>query len=299
MEKNYRSYWAVLPGEVAHNKSLTIAAKYLYVILSSMAHEKGFCWPENETLADEMQLSKRRVVELIGMLRDSGFIKVIFKQEGKRERRYIYCGMFPDRVDAAPEDSVPDGCEESQGGGAEDSMPPCEKPHPPMREIRFPIKVEKQIEKQSENTPKAPQGASDSDKPRRSRKPKAVPTWQPEKFEGFWRAYPRDEDRAKAVEQWDKLPQDRDLMAKHGGSEEALLLDISRGIKRHLESREWQENVGVPYAFRWLRDRRWTEKTKRPAVPATSFALPVPSAAKTFHTEVINGEEVMIYDEIG
>ena len=160
MEKNYRSYWAVLPGEVAHNKSLTIAAKYLYVILSSMAHEKGFCWPENETLADEMQLSKRRVVELIGMLRDSGFIKVIFKQEGKRERRYIYCGMFPDRVDAAPEDSVPDGCEESQGGGAEDSMPPCEKPHPPMREIRFPIKVEKQIEKQSENTPKAPQGAA-------------------------------------------------------------------------------------------------------------------------------------------
>jgi len=156
----YRSYWGVLPGEIVHDKKLTIAAKYLYVILSSMAHKNGFCWPENETLANEMQLSKRRVVELLGMLRDSGFIKIVFRQEGKKERRYIYCGMFPDRVDAVPEDRGPDGCEILQGGDAGDSIPPCEKPHPPMREIRFPlIEVEKQIEKQNENSPKAPQGA--------------------------------------------------------------------------------------------------------------------------------------------
>lgn len=159
MEKGYRSYWAVLPGEVAHDKRLTIATKYLYVILSSMAHKNGFCWPENETLAEEMNLSKRRVVELLGMLRDAGYVKIVFRQEGKEERRYIYCGMFPDRVDAIPEDEAPEGCEISQGGDAEDSIPPCEKSHPPMRKIRFPIEVEKQIEKQNENTPKAPKGA--------------------------------------------------------------------------------------------------------------------------------------------
>ena len=265
-----RSYWGVLPGEIVHAKNLTIAAKYLYVILSSMAHKNGFCWPENETLASEMQLSKRRVVELLGMLRDSGFIKIVFRQEGKKERRYIYCGMFPDRVDSAPE-----GCEESQGGGAEDSMPLCEKSHPPMREIRFPIEVEKQIEKQSENTPKAPQGAAEGEKPKQSRKPKAVPTWQPEKFEGFWSAYPRDEDRAKAVEQWDALPHDKELMDKHLGDEDALLREIARGLKRHLESRDWRENIGVPHAFRWLRDRRWTEKVKQPQAARGAEEAPV------------------------
>ena len=135
----------------------------------------------------------------------------------------------------------------------------------------------------TDNPPKAPQGAAGSEKPKRSRKPKAVPTWQPEKFEGFWQAYPRDEDRAKAVEQWDKLPQDRDLMARHGGSEEALLLEISRGLKRHLESREWRENVGVPYAFRWLRDRRWTEKTK---------GKPAQSTAPAGERRVVEQEEV-------
>lgn len=114
--------------------------------------------------------------------------------------------------------------------------------------------------------PKVPQGAADSEKPKRSRKPKSVPTWQPEKFEGFWRAYPRDEDRAKAVDQWDKLPLDKDLADRYGGNEEQLLHDMSVGLRRHLESREWREGVGIPYAFRWLRDRRWTEKTKeRPA----------------------------------
>lgn len=90
---------------------------------------------------------------------------------------------------------------------------------------------------------------------------------------------------------------DKELIAQYDGNEDMLLLDISRGLKRHLESRQWKDDIGIPYAFRWLRDRRWTEKAKRPAVPAASSALPVPSAARTFHTEVINGEEVMIYDE--
>ena len=172
-------------------------------------------------------------------------------------------------------------------------MPPCEKSHPPMRDLCIPIEVEKQIEKQSENTPKAPKGAAKGERPKRTRKPKAVPVWQPEKFEGFWAAYPRDEDRAKAVEQWDKLPKDKELMARYSGSEEQLLYDMSVGLRRHLESKQWKEDVGIPYAFRWLRDRRWTEKAKRPA-PA---ALPAPSAPRRSHTEIINGEEVVVYDE--
>jgi hypothetical protein len=145
--------------------------------------------------------------------------------------------------------------------------------------------------------PKAPRGAAEGERPKRSRKPKAVPTWQPKKFEGFWKAYPRDEDRAKAVEQWDRLPQDKELMEQHGGSEEKLLLEISRGLKRHLESREWRDHVGVPYAFRWLRDRKWTEKSKRPAVSPPPSVLPTLTAPRRSHMELINGEEVIVYDD--
>lgn len=256
MEKIYRSYWAVLPGEVAHDKRLTIAAKYLYVILSSMAYKNGFCWPENETLANEMQLSRRRVVELLGMLRDAGYIKVIFKQEGKEERRYIYCGMFPDRVGPAPEDGAQEGCEISQVGDAEDSIPPCEKLHPPMRKIRFPIKDEKQIEKQSENLPQAPQGASGS-KPKRGRAPKAAPDWKPERFEGFWRMYPLKKSKQAAIRAWDSLhPDDR------------LLAVMGRALQRQLASPEWQRKLreeggqGIPYPATWINGRRWEDEVK-------------------------------------
>lgn len=122
------------------------------------------------------------------------------------------------------------------------------------------------------NTPLPPKGGAVPEKAkpkRRRRAPKSTPGWMPERFEGFWAAYPRDEDRAKAVEQWDKLPQDRELMERYG-SEDALLHDIALGLKIHLECEDWREGRGIPYAFRWLRDRRWLEKRKtvRPAPEA-------------------------------
>lgn len=175
------------------------------------------------------------------------------------------------------------------------NLPDPEKPDPKKSPQKKRTKEKNDTE---QYPPKAPQGAAVSERPKRRRKPKAVPTWQPEKFEGFWSAYPRDEDRAKAVEQWDRLPQDKDLMARYGGSEEQLLRDMSMGLRRHLESRLWQDGVGIPYAFRWLRDRKWTEKKKRPAESTQPpSALPVPAGPRRSHTEIINGEEVIVYDE--
>lgn len=114
------------------------------------------------------------------------------------------------------------------------------------------------------NTPLPPTGGgvkAPKSKLRRRRAPKSEPTWRPDKFAGFWMAYPRDEDRAKAVEQWDALPGDQGLMEQYG-SEDALLHDIAVGLKRHLDCEDWREGRGIPYAFRWLRDRKWQEKRK-------------------------------------
>ncbi len=92
-----RSYWGVIPGEVFHDKELTAAAKLLYLVLSSMAHKDGYCWPSNETLSSEMNLSKRRVRELLAKLQERGYIQVNIQRSTGRnevERRYIYCGLF-------------------------------------------------------------------------------------------------------------------------------------------------------------------------------------------------------------
>lgn len=145
------------------------------------------------------------------------------------------------------------------------------------------------------NPPNPPEGdgAQCAEKPkrRRARAAKAVPEWEPERFEKFWQAYPRDEDRAKAAEQWDALPKDKTLMARFAGDEQKLLTEISLGLKRHLVCEDWRNNVGIPYAFRWLRDRRWNEKNK------TGTQQPPPSPTpRSYHIEIVNGEEVAVFD---
>lgn len=92
-----KSYWGVIPGEVFRDKELTAAAKLLYLVLSTMAHRDGYCWPSNETLAAELDLSKRRVQQMLVQLQEKGYIRVsVQRAEGTNEveRRYIYCGLF-------------------------------------------------------------------------------------------------------------------------------------------------------------------------------------------------------------
>lgn len=136
--------------------------------------------------------------------------------------------------------------------------------------------------------PTPPQGEK---RTRRKRAPKAVPEWQAERFEKFWAAYPRDEDRAEAVEQWDALPKDKELMEQHGGDPDKLLNEIARGLQRHLVSEDWRNNVGIPYAFRWLRGRKWKEKAKGGAPPVPAFT-PKPRSSRTV---VVDGEEMVVF----
>ena len=98
-------------------------------------------------------------------------------------------------------------------------------------------------------TPKPPKGA-------RVPKEKAVCEWEPEMFERFWKLYPRGEDKAKARYEWDKLRPDSKLMR-----------EMSAALKRQLKTDEWQRNVGIPYACRWLSNRRWEAAEKLPPLP--------------------------------
>ncbi|NBI08627.1 hypothetical protein D1641_01155 [Colidextribacter sp. OB.20] len=270
----------VLYREAAQDDRLTLEARGLFALMVSLPDN----WEYTVSgLAVKAGCGKDKVRRLLGELQRVGYLV--------REQSHDMGGKFASNVYVL-QDEAPLSGNTVNGENRQRSEPSTGKPLPVFTT---------QKNKEEKNTdlkepPKAPQGASVAEKPKRARKPKSVPGWQPEKFEGFWKAYPRDEDRAKAVEQWDKLPQDKELMASHGDSEEALLLEISRGLKRHLESREWREDVGIPHAFRWLRDRRWTEKRKRPALEAPSEP-PAPVPPRPFHTEIINGEEVTVYDE--
>ena len=100
-------------------------------------------------------------------------------------------------------------------------------------------------EPQSAETPK-----------RKRRATKSAPDYRPDTFARFWAAYPRGEDKLGAIAAWDELKPD-----------DATLQAMSRALVRQKASEEWQRGIGIPYAVRWLRRRRWEDEIKAPAPP--------------------------------
>ena len=95
---------------------------------------------------------------------------------------------------------------------------------------------------------------------------KKAPDYRPDTFARFWAAYPRGEDKQGAITAWDELKPD-----------DATLQAMSRALVRQRASEEWQRGIGIPYAVRWLRRRRWEDEIKAP-VPQPESAggdLPV------------------------
>lgn len=107
--------------------------------------------------------------------------------------------------------------------------------------------------------------SSETPKRKRRRSNKAVPDYKPELFERFWAAYPRGEDKQGAIAAWDELKPD-----------DATLQAMSRALVRQKASEEWQRGIGIPYAVRWLRRRRWEDEIKAPAPPPESAGGDLP-----------------------
>lgn len=111
--------------------------------------------------------------------------------------------------------------------------------------------------KQDNIPPISPQEAWDrllSIKPK-AKSPKSIPSWKPERFEGFWSYYPRGENRAGAVKAWDKLR-----------PEDALIDEIAHALQTLKATEEWSRGIGIPHAATFLNGRRWEDAgAKRPA----------------------------------
>ena len=109
--------------------------------------------------------------------------------------------------------------------------------------------------KDNNNPPTSPPGGERGKRRRR----KAACEWEPEIFERFWDAYPRGEDKSAARYEWDEIHADRKLMR-----------EMSAALERQKQSDEWRRGIGIPYACRWLRNRRWEDEIRDPEYPETT-----------------------------
>ena len=229
--------YTVLPNGILRDTGLSLKTKGLFAIILSLPETWDYSVAGLATVAG---CGRDAIRSALGEMEQAGYLK--------RTRSHGEGGKFAGVIYDIRDVAVP------LSGNPTSAEPTLEKPS-----SENPTQLNKELQSKDLINPHSPPEGDKSQ--RKKRRSKSAPTWQPERFEGFWKAYPRDEDRAKAVEQWDKLPEDQALVKRYG-SEEALLHDIAVGLKRHLECEDWREGRGIPYAFRWLRDRRWTEKRK-------------------------------------
>lgn len=98
-------------------------------------------------------------------------------------------------------------------------------------------------------------GPAPADKPGakagKGRREKSAPAHAPEAFDTFWKAYPRKDDRKKAIRAWDKLKPDK-----------LLCRTMYDALKRQRASEQWAEDGGkfIPLFSTWLNGRKWEDQ---------------------------------------
>lgn len=236
-EARQPSFWAVLPAPIRYDPELPAAAKLLYAEISALTEAKGYCFAGNDYFTGLFGMAERTLQRHLKALEARGYIRIT-DGDGGKARRKMFAGINPLAVNPDKNDGV------------------SEEPRQKCR--GNPDKNDGVIDNNIINItpPKAPQGG------RRVKKAaKKAPDYEPEMFDRFWAAYPRGEDKQGAISAWDALQPDRELM-----------FEMSAALSLQKASEEWKRGVGVPYAVRWLKNRRWEDVKKRTAEEPTTAA---------------------------
>lgn len=174
-------------------------------------------------------------------LKNAGLIRIT-DGEGGTDQRKIFAGVNP----------LSDPHDKIDTGGDKKNTAPVTELSPPYKELN---------KKEDQETPQKP--------PRGRRACRSSPDWEPEIFAKFWAAYPRGEDKQGAMREWDALRPDADLIRVMAGA-----------LQRQLATEEWQRGVGIPYACRWLKYRRWEDDLAKGPARAPARAVESPEVAQ-------------------
>lgn len=222
MSGEFRAFWAVVPATVLYDDTIPANAKLLYGQITQMTGADGCCGMTNAQLAEPNGLSEDSVSRLIKALEKAGHI----------ELRYA-----PDARDGHPTRSIYQVLQAPPLTGKNADKLTGKKTDP--------LSAKKPTGNVLNNNilpPKSPHGG---------RRAKGAAEWKPERFEGFWKFYPRGEGRQAAIRAWDRLRPD-----------DALIVEIGRALTAQKASPEWMAGFGIPHASTYLNQQRWTDEVR-------------------------------------
>lgn len=230
-----RSYWAQLPSEVRYSEELSSTAKLFYAELSALIGEDGYCWATNNYFAGVLGVSERTISRMITQMESAGFIRCEMAATDNGSERRIYAGaFFPGRGGIDKNVYTPrGGLDKIVEGGLDKNV----HPHNSRLYIH-----------DNTNPPIVPpEGGNARAGSKKGGRTVSTPTWKPERFEKFWKAYPNGAGRKAAVRAWDKLKPD-----------DALLVVMARTLEKDMRSEQWGRGI-IPRASTWLNSEPWND----------------------------------------
>jgi hypothetical protein len=130
------------------------------------------------------------------------------------------------------------------------------------------------------SSPPIPPLSPNSLKPPKEKPPKGGKKKVPhtdEEFDRFWAAYPRKVCKKAARKAFDKVETDIDTLLY--------------ALEQHKKSDQWRKGNGqfIPHPATWLNNERWEDELAADPVKW--------SAPRRWHTAIIDGEEVVVFDD--
>ena len=120
-----------IPNAVAQLTTLTPGAKLCYGRLSQYAGENGEAYPAHSTLAKEIGVSKRSIINYLNELEDKGFIKVVnrYNAEKKEYTSNFYIFLWHSDLDNSLKKNG-GSCKVYTTPSEKSALPPSEKSAP-------------------------------------------------------------------------------------------------------------------------------------------------------------------------
>lgn len=225
------SFWSIIPNNVLSATNIKANAKLLYAKVTSLQSARGYCFATNKYLAEGLGIAPDTVTRLLKELSDAGYLRleIVKGKDNQIMERRIFPTITLPTIALSSRTNVRDPI-----GQISDT------PIGQISEERI------NTENKEEIPPKAPRGAS-------RRPPKKEPDHKPERFKKFWDFYPRGESKQAAIRAWDKLKPSDELIDK-----------MAVALKRQMNSEDWRNGIGIPYASTWLNGCRWSDEVKLP-----------------------------------
>lgn len=210
--ENKVNYYAIIPANVRYDSNISANAKLLYGEITSLCDKKGICWATNDYFAKLYGVTKKSISVWLSQLINAGYVKskIIYKGDSKEVESRLL--SIEEKVNTYGR-----------------------KSNDPMEENFSDPMEEKVKDNNTSNTNIINEYKKEIYK---------------EKFEKFWKLYPRKVNKFK-TEEWFKKnnPGDKlfDVMMKR--------------LQRYNLSEEWAKENGkyIPYPTTWLNQKRWED----------------------------------------